>query len=80
VKGPVINCMKKKRQFQTYKKVLFKGWLLKGKTHFLQSKNICTKNFKAKKVVSDNLPEFSFKSGSKRASFHKNRWLEEKRC
>ncbi len=42
-KGLGINDMKKKRQVKLYKNIAFKGLLLKGQTHFLQSKNIRTK-------------------------------------
>jgi hypothetical protein len=49
MKGPGINCMKGRGKYKQYKNVLFKGWLLKGQTHFLQSKHIHIKNFQGKK-------------------------------
>jgi hypothetical protein len=44
---------------------------VKRKDALFADKEYLYKNFKAKKVVSNNLPEFSFKSGSKRPRFTK---------
>ncbi len=54
----------------THEKIkLFKGWILKGQSHFLQPKNIGIKNSKAKRSCVKKLFEFSFKSDSKRLHF-----------
>ncbi len=52
-----------------FKNVLFKGWLLKGQSHFTQLKNICIKKFQWQKGPCKNSLEFSFKSISKRSRF-----------
>ncbi len=61
-----INYMKRKKANQMMtqniiKNVLFKGWLVKGQSHFTQLKNICIKKFQRQEGPFKNSLKFSFK-------------------
>jgi hypothetical protein len=82
-KGPDYKPIwKRKAKFKQCKNTLIKRWLLKGQTHFLQSKNVRIKNLKGKKRPCVKIRRNSPLNQAVKSLISQawNRWLKAKRC